>query len=1092
MIKENLIDISPAIYNGLFSNKKNYNRGYKYNKHFFPKINANSLSSSNYNKNKNLNNKNNKKANEYKYYQLTDRPFKNEHNKILTNINFFNNKKNNLNKSIIQLKKEKKKKYGLNYKNIEIGKDSDIKSKSVTNYNFYRLKDINMKDILKKKRNNSKDILNKIDKKEKINKINVNQILDNIIFRNNNNEKINININNNYTERNINKDNLQKNEINGIKYNTLKNFNSKNSDNNLNMNTENNIRNTYINKYKIRLIFLKLLCNNITHKVELNNQYNKKISLEFVKNLLNEEIYFLNKNKIFCNEEIKKNLNSFNSEKNIDKSNNLKIKNLSFKDLNFEKINEQNIIDSKSSENYMDEKDILSKFKSFDLYTDVQMFDEKYFAKNKKLAKLYLENREDLLNDKNVLKEIGNVLSINSKKHKSRNNNNNILNSNSSDFEENLIQSEFSEYNNKFNKDELRNILDSIFFNFSYDKNEKSDTNLTNKANINKKNIFNINNVVINGNSCISLSDIYQNLGKKEGIKKGIHKFKRINRNNIKLKNYLNKTKNKDKNENLLLNNYLLTVENFDKKIKSNNIFTSTSKDIKTSLFKFDNENSNKKNNDNNNIKKLNNFLKSSYFNKTKTNINKEKENANGINAFRSNYKSVNNTNNINNFISNSNSKNMIRDKIYNDKNYFQLNNKNIRKKEKKIKKNNLDINEHGKDIFQNEENNSNSSSYDNLYSFEEEIESPKNDEIEEKTNNNIREINSNDENRNKEKKYFNSIDKNPKRNSLLKKKLLEKLQHNNLLKKNKKSNSKNIKININNKIGNKNKNFHFNKNYIKQKSKSKQSESNKEINDINNNNPTKRRSLSIGNVNDIFSFNKSPNISIKNSNRKSVINNISNQKKKNISIKKEVQDILYNNNISIGINSISSKNIDNIIENISIDKDENKFKRRNRPTILETLAKIKKKPFHKIKKEKGRNISDFKKKEIKFNIEKSPEELEKEAKEKLIEKKMYQFFEKIQKLKNSKIKNYEEELKVFIDEEIDKLNDFEAKDRENRINTFYREFELNKKKLNFYKKFQKRDLVFVSPIKFSSTYTDFKRVKNKLYSIKNNNIDLK
>ena len=104
----------------------------------------------------------------------------------------------------------------------------------------------------------------------------------------------------------------------------------------------------------------------------------------------------------------------------------------------------------------------------------------------------------------------------------------------------------------------------------------------------------------------------------------------------------------------------------------------------------------------------------------------------------------------------------------------------------------------------------------------------------------------------------------------------------------------------------------------------------------------------------------------------------------------------------------------------------------------------------------------------------------------------MYQFFEKIQKLKNSKIKNYEEELKVFIDEEIDKLNDFEAKDRENRMNTFYREFELNKKKINFYKKFQKRDLIFVSPIKFSSTYTDFKRVKNKLYSVRTSNKDLK
>ena len=124
-------------------------------------------------------------------------------------------------------------------------------------------------------------------------------------------------------------------------------------------------------------------------------------------------------------------------------------------------------------------------------------------------------------------------------------------------------------------------------------------------------------------------------------------------------------------------------------------------------------------------------------------------------------------------------------------------------------------------------------------------------------------------------------------------------------------------------------------------------------------------------------------------------INNISNQKQKVISIKKEVQDILNANSINRASYSISSKNINNFIGNISSDKDENKFKKRNRISILETLAKIKKKPFHKIKKEKGKNISDLKSKEIKFNIEKTKEELEKEAKEKLIEKKCINFLKK-------------------------------------------------------------------------------------------------
>ena len=91
----------------------------------------------------------------------------------------------------------------------------------------------------------------------------------------------------------------------------------------------------------------------------------------------------------------------------------------------------------------------------------------------------------------------------------------------------------------------------------------------------------------------------------------------------------------------------------------------------------------------------------------------------------------------------------------------------------------------------------------------------------------------------------------------------------------------------------------------------------------------------------------------------------------------------------------------------------------------------------------------------------------------------MYEFFEKIQSLKNCKIENYEEELKLkmFIDEELDKLDDFELKDRENRINSFIKDFQLNRKKAYWFQKFQERDLVFVSPIKFSST-NDFTKMK--------------
>ena len=221
-----------------------------------------------------------------------------------------------------------------------------------------------------------------------------------------------------------------------------------------------------------------------------------------------------------------------------------------------------------------------------------------------------------------------------------------------------------------------------------------------------------------------------------------------------------------------------------------------------------------------------------------------------------------------------------------------------------------------------------------------------------------------------------------------------------------------------------------------------------------------------MGDASQLFSFNKKNNIKY---------NYKKPNKKKEIIIRKEVQDIL-NNNISFINNSNNNNDNNNLNDNnILVDKQENKFKKR--PSIIEELAKIKKKKFHKIKKEKVKLLSDFKKMEIE-NIEKNEDELNEEKKEKIFEKKMYEFFEKIQHLKNCKIENYEEELKMFIDEEIDKINDFDAKDRENRINSFIRDFQLNRKKFYYFQQFQKRDLVFTSPLKFSSTSQNFKKTK--------------
>ena len=221
-----------------------------------------------------------------------------------------------------------------------------------------------------------------------------------------------------------------------------------------------------------------------------------------------------------------------------------------------------------------------------------------------------------------------------------------------------------------------------------------------------------------------------------------------------------------------------------------------------------------------------------------------------------------------------------------------------------------------------------------------------------------------------------------------------------------------------------------------------------------NNNKFSKNRSKSISNLSEIIVFNKSSN---KNENHNNNIKKFSNQKKNYFKIRKEVRDVLNNYNNIIKNNDMKE------IENYNYGKNEIKFKKKFKQSDFENLIKKKKK---KIKKEKIKNIFELKNEN---NNSKNQEESNGEIKEKMIEKKMYLFFKKIKNLKNSKIKNYEEELKAFIDEEIDKISDMKSKDWENRINSFYREFELNRKKLYFFNKFKKRDLIFVSPITFFS-----------------------
>jgi hypothetical protein len=243
--------------------------------------------------------------------------------------------------------------------------------------------------------------------------------------------------------------------------------------------------------------------------VELNNQSNKKISIENVKNLLNEEIDILNnKNKKFLKEEVKSNLyikNISENKSNYSKSNyNFKKNNLLLKEMNSEKANDKKKVDSNKSENYIREKEILSKFKSFDLYTDIQMFDDKYFIKNNKLTKLYIDNREELLNDVKVIKEIDDALSLNSNINKSRNQKSKLFSSDTNindkyinnNLEEKFSQTELENIDIK----ELKKLINNIIFQTSYNLKDDSANHMNKDTD--KKNFFNINNIIINGINC--------------------------------------------------------------------------------------------------------------------------------------------------------------------------------------------------------------------------------------------------------------------------------------------------------------------------------------------------------------------------------------------------------------------------------------------------------------------------------------------------------------------------------------------------------------------------------------------------------------
>ena len=87
--------------------------------------------------------------------------------------------------------------------------------------------------------------------------------------------------------------------------------------------------------------------------------------------------------------------------------------------------------------------------------------------------------------------------------------------------------------------------------------------------------------------------------------------------------------------------------------------------------------------------------------------------------------------------------------------------------------------------------------------------------------------------------------------------------------------------------------------------------------------------------------------------------------------------------------------------------------------------------------------------------------------KKELLEKKLYEFFDKIQALKKGGMNNYEKELEILIDERIEKLDYTKAKENESRVNNFIQEFDLNRTKNIFSKKYHSKRMHYLSPIIF-------------------------
>ena len=100
-------------------------------------------------------------------------------------------------------------------------------------------------------------------------------------------------------------------------------------------------------------------------------------------------------------------------------------------------------------------------------------------------------------------------------------------------------------------------------------------------------------------------------------------------------------------------------------------------------------------------------------------------------------------------------------------------------------------------------------------------------------------------------------------------------------------------------------------------------------------------------------------------------------------------------------------------------------------------------------------------------------EERQKRLKQELIDKKMNDFFRKIQRLKKGGLDNFEKELELLVEEQLERLDYTKEKENESRVNNFIQDFDLSRSKDKSTQKFRSQRMHYLSPIIF---FTNRKR----------------